>query len=174
MTNGTYVEIDGRPAVRFERSYPHTVERVWRAVTEPSELAFWFPSPEIEYDGRVGGSITFGGDPNLEEQTGTVLAWDPPHRFAFRWGPDELHLSLSPNPDGGTTFVLVNVLAEADTAARNASGWEVCLHELDRLLAGDPGDGPHSASTLPFEPLYQKYVAAGLPSGAPIPGYDDL
>ena len=29
--NGTYLEIDGRPAVRFERIYDHPVARVWAA-----------------------------------------------------------------------------------------------------------------------------------------------
>ena len=33
---GTYVEIDGRPAVRFVRMYPQPVERVWAAIAEPA------------------------------------------------------------------------------------------------------------------------------------------
>jgi uncharacterized protein YndB with AHSA1/START domain len=33
------------PAVRLERRLPHPVERVWRAVNEPSELAQWFVAP---------------------------------------------------------------------------------------------------------------------------------
>jgi uncharacterized protein YndB with AHSA1/START domain len=41
---GTYFEHDGRPAVRFVRTYPHDVERVWRAITDPDELARWFPA----------------------------------------------------------------------------------------------------------------------------------
>ena len=36
---GTYETIDSRPAVRFERRYPHSVDRVWRAVTEPEAQA---------------------------------------------------------------------------------------------------------------------------------------
>ena len=35
---GTYVEHDGRPAVRFVRHYPHPAERVWAAVSEPAGL----------------------------------------------------------------------------------------------------------------------------------------
>jgi hypothetical protein len=37
------------------------------------------------------------------------------------------------------------------------------------LMAGTPGDGPHAASTLPFEPTYTEYVTAGMPSGAAFP-----
>jgi uncharacterized protein YndB with AHSA1/START domain len=31
--------IDGRPALRVERHLDHSIERVWRAVTESAELA---------------------------------------------------------------------------------------------------------------------------------------
>lgn len=37
--NGRQHTIDGRPALVFERYLAHPVERVWRAVTEPRELA---------------------------------------------------------------------------------------------------------------------------------------
>src|SRR4029450_2344427 len=70
---GTYVEHDGRPAVRFTRRYPHSADRVWAAVSEPAGLQHWFPS-RVELEPRVGGRIAFRDDPNLPEETsGTVL-----------------------------------------------------------------------------------------------------
>jgi uncharacterized protein YndB with AHSA1/START domain len=33
--------VDGRPALRLARHLEHSVERVWRAVSEPAELAKW-------------------------------------------------------------------------------------------------------------------------------------
>lgn len=36
---GTYVEHEGRPAVRFVRHYRHPAERVWAAVSEPRGTA---------------------------------------------------------------------------------------------------------------------------------------
>lgn len=44
MTDGTLETIDGRPALRFERTLAHSVERVWRAISEPAELECWFPA----------------------------------------------------------------------------------------------------------------------------------
>jgi uncharacterized protein YndB with AHSA1/START domain len=35
----TQQTVDGRPALRLERRLDHSVERVWRAVTAPAELA---------------------------------------------------------------------------------------------------------------------------------------
>ena len=43
--NGSLIDVDGRPALHFERTLPHPVARVWRAVTEPAELAQWFVGP---------------------------------------------------------------------------------------------------------------------------------
>ena len=52
---GTYLEVEGRPAVRFERIYPQSVDRVWRAISEPDQIAHWFPSPEVSLDPLLGG-----------------------------------------------------------------------------------------------------------------------
>ncbi len=35
MTDGTPETIDGRPTLRFERTLSHSVERVWRAISDP-------------------------------------------------------------------------------------------------------------------------------------------
>jgi uncharacterized protein YndB with AHSA1/START domain len=168
MDRGTYVSFDGRPAVRFERNYPHPIERVWRAVTEPAELAQWFPSG-VTIDPRPGGTVQFSGDPTVEATTGRVLAFDPPHRLAFTWGGDELHLELAAIDETACRLSLVNVLEARDAAARNAAGWSVCLDELTTLLSVGSAGGPHSDTATSWRPYYDGYLADGLPSGAPVP-----
>jgi uncharacterized protein YndB with AHSA1/START domain len=165
---GTYIEHDGRPAVRFERIYPHPVERVWAAISAPEQLVRWFPSA-VEIEPREGGTVRFSGDPYSEGSSGVVLTWDPPRRLAFSWGPDELHFTLDDAGEGRSRLVLVNVLDDRSTAARNAGGWHVCLGELQKLLEGVPSKGPHSDDAEPWEPVYQAHIDAGLPSGAPVP-----
>jgi uncharacterized protein YndB with AHSA1/START domain len=91
MDRGTYLEMDGRPAVRFERTYPHPVDRVWAAVSEPEGLRHWFPS-RVSYEPRAGGEISFSEDPRIdphrEPTTGRVLVFEPPHRDgAELWRP---------------------------------------------------------------------------------------
>ena len=167
---GSYLEVAGRPAVRFERSYPHPIERVWTAITDPAELAHWFPSPRVSIDQRVGGSIRFGGDPYAADQKGTVLAWQPPTRLAFSWGADELHFTLEALDSTSCRLVLLDLLEQRDAAARNAGGWLVCLGELAKTVAGQPGDGPHSDPVIAsWQQVYDAHIAAGLPHGAEIP-----
>ncbi|MGW2562774.1 SRPBCC family protein [Streptomyces sp. NPDC001514] len=169
MNRGTFITFDGRPAVQFQRSYPRPVEQVWAAVSEPEGLAHWFPST-VRLEPHAGGKIEFSDDPHMYASTGTVLAFEPPHRFAFTWEGDEIHLELAPEGDSGCRLTLTNVLAAENTAARNAAGWSVCLAELDKHLAGAPAEGPHSESAEPWQPYYDAYVAEGMPSGAEIPG----
>jgi uncharacterized protein YndB with AHSA1/START domain len=169
MDRGTYFEHNGRPAVRFQRTYPHPVERLWAAVTETGELSHWFPST-VRIEPRAGGKIEFSDDPNLEPSVGTVLAFEPPRRLAYTWGGDELHFELEPADNDSCTLTLINVLEASDTAARNAAGWSVCLAELDKYVSGAAAEGPHSDSAVSWRPLYDDYVAQGMPSGAPIPG----
>ncbi|NLU75902.1 SRPBCC family protein [Streptomyces sp. HNM0575] len=169
MDRGTYFEYNGRPAVRFQRTYPYPVERLWAAITEPGELAHWFPSA-VRMEARAGGKIEFSDDPNLEAMTGTVLVHEPPRRLAFTWGGDELHFEIDPVDDGGCALTLINVLEAENTAARNAAGWTVCLTELGRHVSGATAQGPHSETAEPWRPVYDDYVASGMPSGAPVPG----
>jgi uncharacterized protein YndB with AHSA1/START domain len=168
---GTYVEYNGRPAVCFVRTYPHPIENVWRAITESDQLRHWFPC-EIAVEQRTGGTVTFEFGETMEPATGRVLVCEPPRRLGYTWGGDELHYELESLDGGRCRLTFVNVLHETNTAARSAAGWTVCLAELDRTLSGQPGDGPHGKLALEWQPIYEAYIAAGLPSGAPIPNIE--
>lgn len=173
MTTGTYTEIDGRPALRFVRDYPHSPERVWEAVTDPTELVAWFPA-RVAYPGlgepEPGATVRYSFDEDGDGGTGTVVEHAPPHRFTITWADDELRLVLEPLAGGGCRLTFTALLGARDTAARTAAGWEVCLEALDAALAGSPAGGPGSAPTPAWLRHYEDYVSAGVPAGAPIPG----
>ena len=166
---GTYETIDGKPAVRFERRYPHPVDRVWRAVTEPGQLAHWFPTT-VEVDLREGGAMrfTFPGE-EMEPMEGAVTLLEPPHRFAFLWGGEELRIELEPDGEG-CRLQFTHLISARDTAARDAAGWHVCLDGLGSLLSGDAGDAPGTEPTSEWTELYEEYQRRGVPAGAPVPG----
>ena len=167
--NGTYLEIDGRPALRFERSLPHPADKVWRAITDPAEMRQWFPAA-VDYEQRVGAPMSFRfDDPDAPPTDGEVTELDPPRLFAFDWGGEGLRFELEPAGDG-CRLLFTHFLSERIQAARDAAGWETCLAELDRLLAGEAAEAPGIGVTPEWRELYDKYVAAGLPSGAEVPG----
>lgn len=166
---GSYLEVEGRPAVRFVRRYPLPLARVWDAVTAPSELALWFPSPGVSYVQQEGAEIRFEGDPYMPHAVGTVLAWQPERLFGFSWGEDELRLEVA--RDGqDTVLTLTDLLGNADEAARNAAGWELSLDALDRAL-GDVGAAAAAGeeAETQWRRAYRAYLQAGFPTGAFVP-----
>ncbi|GLY13133.1 hypothetical protein Kisp01_01490 [Kineosporia sp. NBRC 101677] len=134
MTDPSFLNDQGRPAVRLERRYPHPVERVWRAVTESASLTHWFPS-EVEFD-LAAGKVVF--DPNgPDPMTGLVLESDPPRRLIFTWDSDQLEFTLAPDGDG-TLFTLTHRFDDRPGAASFATGWEQCLNALLNEAAPAP------------------------------------
>jgi uncharacterized protein YndB with AHSA1/START domain len=135
--NAILLQEDRRRVLRFERRLRHPPERVWRAVTEPDELARWFPSA-VRYEPRVGAPMTFdfGGKHGIASMPGEVLAWDPPRAFAFAWGEDVLRFELEPT-DAGTLLVFTHSFEhQPGKPARDAAGWSACFERFDAMLDG--------------------------------------
>lgn len=136
MTAATILGEGNRPAVRLERVLADPPHVVWKVLTEPDELARWFPC-KIVVDGgqwRVGAKLEFPFPTHVIDMTltGEVLHVDAPRALAYTWGDETLRFELHDH-DGGTRLVLVDEL-EPPHAARNAAGWEDCL---DRLTGTD-------------------------------------
>jgi uncharacterized protein YndB with AHSA1/START domain len=166
--HGTYDIVDDRQALTFERRLAHPVERVWRAVTDPDELAHWFPSA-VSGDVTPGGRLTFAfpdGDMTLD---GEVVELEPQRRFAFTFGDDVLRIELDPAGDG-CVLRFTCLFDDSARAARDAAGWHVCLDLLEAHLGGAPTRMPSSDATPDWRGLYDEYQRRGLPAGAPLPG----
>lgn len=157
---------DGRSVLRMERRLAHPAEKVWRAITQPSHLAAWFPSEVEVPDLAVGGKLRFdfAGDegPSLD---GEITELDPPWIFGFTWGDDHLRIELRPD-DGGRACLLVFTHAFDDTAgaASFAAGWSACLAALDTSLRGEPVGTPDAGA---MDADHEAYLAAfGLAEGS--------
>lgn len=140
---GTVVVEDNRAAICFERRYPHPVEVVWTALTEPSELAEWLGHAHIE--GRVGGSVLIEAGPahipvEHRRVTGRVLVWDPPRVLEYEWRQkivEESTLRFELEPDGaGTILRLTHRWLSVPNAGGFIPGWHAYLDRLDALLGG--------------------------------------
>ena len=127
---------DGQWQLRFTRTLSHPQTKVWRAVTEPDQLAQWFPST-IEGERAAGAPLRFTFPDNAAEpMDGEMLAYDPESLVEFRWGPDVVRIELRP-VDEGTELRLLDTLEERGKAARDGAGWHACLDALEAALAGD-------------------------------------
>jgi uncharacterized protein YndB with AHSA1/START domain len=173
------VRSDGKYVLRFERRLAHPPEKVWRALTEPDQLRQWFPT-DIEGERKLGAKILFvfrddapraEDMPELlehdpEDLEGEFTEFDPPRLLAYAWGDEDLRWELEPT-ENGCRLALTHTFDERSgipysagprkKAARNASGWDLCLASLETLLDGGSShdDRPEGQ---PWERLYERYV----------------
>jgi uncharacterized protein YndB with AHSA1/START domain len=169
--NGTLTTVAGRPVLRFERRLKHPVEKVWKAITDPDELAHWFPQ-RVEGEFVTGGKLRFpfGEEVVLDGEVvpdfdGEVLEVDPPRVLAYTWGEDVLRFELIPEGDG-CLLVFTDTVADRGKAARDGAGWHVCLEGLEARL-----DGSAPPAEDRWKGLYKNYIASFGPeaSTAPLP-----
>jgi uncharacterized protein YndB with AHSA1/START domain len=122
------------PILRLQRRYDHSIERVWRSLTDPGELRHWFPSDEPI---QVSESV-------------------PPRLLAGTWYGDALRFELRPDGDG-CILVFTHAFADRDTAARTAAGWDRCFARLDAHVAGRPMSEADSLELWPE--VHERYAA---------------
>lgn len=166
---GTYEQIDGRPVVRFERTFPDPVSRLWEAITDPAQLGQWFPTA-VEYGELApGGPITFRfAEDRYPAMSGQFLEVDPPRRLSFTWADDVLTFELEEREGGAACRLAFSVaLDTADKAARDAAGWDDCLDMLATVVAGTTAERPWKSES--WQTRYDEYKSQGFPATAPIP-----
>ena len=132
----------------LRRTIAATPDRIFRAWTDPSELARWM-SPvghaDAEVDLRVGGRllVTMIGEGQRIEHHGEFLVIEPPHRLVFTWQSphtDEVAtrviVELTAN-ERGTDLTLRHERLSPDAARSHAGGWGAMLDRLADLTQPD-------------------------------------
>ena len=130
----------GTRSIRLEVEVPGTPEEVWEAIASGPGITAWFVPATVE--GREGGTVTMSFGPGMEE-SGTVQAWDPPHRF--RYGTESPRGKLAcewiveARDGGGCVVRLINsgfgtdAGWDADYDAMTG-GWKLFMHNLRLYL----------------------------------------
>jgi uncharacterized protein YndB with AHSA1/START domain len=121
-----------RWTIEYVRVYPHPIERVWRAITDPKEISVWFWA--ARFDLRVGGQFAFG--PEDTDMFGVFEAIEPPRFVRFK-GP-----SPAENPEGYFQFTLEAVAAGTRVTFIQHFTPSVVLHPE---WGADPVDHPAAA-----------------------------
>lgn len=117
-------------------------ERVWRALTDPEEIAAWF-GDSAELDLRPGGDGWFGWEEHGRFAV-RVEEVDEPRKLVWRWSrkrdtpiddapSTRVEWRLSPGAGGGTVLELTESGFQREKDRQdNVGGWK---HELAELVA---------------------------------------
>jgi uncharacterized protein YndB with AHSA1/START domain len=155
MTHGDLARFIDHWTIEFVRIYPHPIERVWRAVTDPAEVAIWFIPPDV-WEPKTGGRYRFHDD----GFAGIVQVADPPRKIRFGgpghgggdWPDDESYFQFELEPvDSGTRLRYLQHASpgipdpdeprpEFGSPGRPGAlaGWHHAFEELAELLDGAP------------------------------------
>jgi uncharacterized protein YndB with AHSA1/START domain len=159
MTTAAQLEIDvpaDEPVIRFSRFLKATPERVYRAWTDPEQLALWLgprylTMTECEMDLRVGGSWRFvhrAPDGTEHGFHGVFTELEPPRRIARTFVYDpwpeascEEWIELEA-VEGGTMLRGESRHASVETRDQHVEsgmegGMTESMQRLDELLAAD-------------------------------------
>jgi uncharacterized protein YndB with AHSA1/START domain len=136
---GTFTRDGDTIDVRFERFYPHPVDKVWKALIDPARLADWMGESTVEP--RAGGRIQLMiGTPGVA--TGEIRVWEPPHVLEFTWDNWDSHGAViryeMQAQDGGTRLIFSHAHMPYDSSALMLPGWHALLAALGAALDGKP------------------------------------
>jgi uncharacterized protein YndB with AHSA1/START domain len=174
---------DGGYLLRFERHFDHPIEKVWSAITDPSELTKWIAGDEAVVEPCVGGRVFMSGHGGIEA---TMLAFEPPRLIEYDWktsewdgGPIRWELSEEgsgtkltfthrfPQPDMAEQERLMKKMGFGpdmyDPIPRTLAGWHSLIEELQATLDGVTTDhdvnNPQDGAQQPrWKQLHNHYV----------------
>ena len=113
------------------RELRHSPEKVWRALTDPTELQQWAP---FEVDGslaKVGKvKLTWVGTP-MKSETAVTRA-EAPRVLEY----NDMRWELEPVGQGTRLTLWHNI--DRRFVSWGAAGWHICFDVMDRLLDGQP------------------------------------
>jgi uncharacterized protein YndB with AHSA1/START domain len=127
----------GAAEVVFERRFEASRERIWRALTEPAELAGWLAPAEIDL--RIGGSVVLKFDD--AEERGTITELREPELLAYTWNEgktDSLVRFELERDNGGTRLTLRHTFDRVVELPSFGGGWHHHLELLTAQVAGRP------------------------------------
>lgn len=149
-------------------------EAVWKALTDGTELARWFPL-EASFEPGVGGNVRLSWGPGFEV-TSPLTIWEPNKRFAWESAipsGSPMTMEFSVEARGGKTLVRVTQPgfssgSEWDEEFFDSTdyGWGFMLFNLREYLERHAGQArlvawPRVQVEMEREMIYEKLAGAG-------------
>jgi uncharacterized protein YndB with AHSA1/START domain len=164
--NGVIRKTEAGFEIVFARRLRKPIEKVWAALTVPERIADWFTDMRFIPEARLGAQVELRfdeDDPPYRMIKGEVVAFDPPHLFAWTW-PDDAHpdsvVRCELVPDGeGCVLTFSQSGMGTKHLAGTAVGWHVFLGGLEGAA-----DGMRTSGSIERErairPAYETQLAA--------------
>jgi len=155
--------------VRFTRTLPGPLDRVWSYLTDGDRLATWM-TKSGDVPQRIGASFVLhmAGDDDMPEREGieprvygTVRVCDPPHVLEYTWGvkvpggtieESVVRFALE-SVDDAVELTLTHTGIKDHFESRTLGGWHALLDALRARLAGEEPLPPMEA----FRALEETY-----------------
>ena len=167
---GTFgTNTNGQTTITFKRTLNHSIERVWRAITDADELRAWFPMLTLE--AKDGGSVVMdfnGGDcpPNELNPDDidycTVTAFDPPYLLEYLGPTGGIRWELTPRGDLCELVMTATNHPGQDIIYSIVCGWHHIVDCLEWLLDGVDIEAEGYAGPVKMK-IYQHYIDEKVP-----------
>jgi uncharacterized protein YndB with AHSA1/START domain len=137
--SGARIQKDGEKwTLILIRELRHSPERVWQALTDPTQLREWAP---FDADGSLGTAgikvkLTTVGAPAPHVTETKVTRADAPKLLEYNWGGNDMRWELEAS--GGGTRLTLWTSIDRRFISMGAAGWHICFDVMNRLLAGQP------------------------------------
>ena len=160
--SGAQVQKDGdRWTLVLVRQLRASPERVWQALTDPSQLRQWAP---FDADGSLGSTgatvkLTTVGAPAVHVTETRVTRAEAPTVLEYNWGPQDIRWELEAS-GGGTRLTLWHNI-DRPYISMGAAGWHICFDVLDHHLTDQPIGrivGPDAMKVGGWQRLHAEYT----------------
>ena len=162
------IEVDGRPALRFERRLARRPDAVWAALVDPRALRRWLHA-EAVVDPFVGGRFHLWLGEGGGQINGVIRRWEPPRVLEYTWpetsaGGDSLvRFEIFADGEGGR-LVLTHAPGAGGELADFAAWWHWRLDALESALAGEAD--PDRARLSALRGAYARHLVSTATSAA--------
>ncbi|MCI0352560.1 MAG: SRPBCC domain-containing protein [Acidobacteriales bacterium] len=138
-------DASGRRSVEAEVEVPGTPEEVWQAIATGPGISSWFVPSEVE-EHEGGAAISHFGPGTTMDSVATIIAWDPPRRFAAE--TDE----LGPGEQPVATEWIVEARSGGTCVVRVIHSWFTSSDDWDEQFEG------HQQGWLDFFRILRLYL----------------
>ncbi|WP_185153470.1 SRPBCC family protein [Fulvivirga lutimaris] len=134
--------------------FNHPIDKVWKAITQGSEISKWFISADFKAEVGYKYRFTATEEHGSTQISGTVLEANP-YTLKYSWkvgeAPIETIVSWKLESQGATTKLLLEhtgiskIGGKAAVEAFNhfSMGWDACLSVLPNYLNGEATQPAH-------------------------------